>query len=83
MWGHPPCAPPQVGTALFVAPEVMQNFSGGRYDGQAADVWACGVCLFIMLFGRHPYLRPEDAKLNEQQQMIKLFQRMMQVGCWR
>lgn len=69
----------QVGTALFVAPEVMQNFSGGRYDGQAADVWACGVCLFIMLFGRHPYLRAMDNNLNEQQQMIKLFQRMMQV----
>jgi serine/threonine protein kinase len=58
----------------------MQNFSGGRYDGQAADVWACGVCLFIMLFGRHPYLRPSDEKLNEQQQMIKLFQRMMQAS---
>eukprot|EP00197_Chlamydomonas_leiostraca_P011601 CAMPEP_0202876372 /NCGR_PEP_ID=MMETSP1391-20130828/28870_1 /ASSEMBLY_ACC=CAM_ASM_000867 /TAXON_ID=1034604 /ORGANISM="Chlamydomonas leiostraca, Strain SAG 11-49" /LENGTH=885 /DNA_ID=CAMNT_0049558197 /DNA_START=87 /DNA_END=2741 /DNA_ORIENTATION=+ len=68
----------QVGTALFVAPEVMQNFSGVRYDGQAADVWACGVCAFIMLFGRHPYLRTTDADLNEQQQMIKLFQRMMQ-----
>lgn len=47
----------QVGTALFVAPEVMQNFNGGRYDGQAADVWACGVVAFIMLCGRHPYLR--------------------------
>lgn len=31
------------------------------------------------MFGRHPYLKPEDAKLNEQQQMIKLFQRMTQV----
>ncbi|GFH15405.1 protein kinase domain-containing protein [Haematococcus lacustris] len=68
----------QVGTALFVAPEVMQNFTGGNYNGQAADVWACGVCVFIMLFGRHPYLRPADNQLSEQQQMIKLFQRMMQ-----
>eukprot|EP00798_Chlamydomonas_sp_ICE-L_P016247 gene16247-22422_t len=67
----------QVGTALFTAPEVMQNFADGPYDGMAADIWACGVVLAIMLFGRHPFLRPADASLNQSQQMIKLFQRIM------
>jgi serine/threonine protein kinase len=40
----------QVGTALFVAPEVMHNFSNAAYDGAAVDVWSCGIILFIMVY---------------------------------
>ena len=29
--------------------------SGNPYDPPAADVWACGVCLYAMLFGSFPY----------------------------
>lgn len=65
----------QVGTALFVAPEVMHNFSNRPYDGAQADVWSCGIVLFVLLFGRHPFLRPEDAALPDQQQMLALFTR--------
>ncbi|WIA34830.1 hypothetical protein OEZ86_013128 [Tetradesmus obliquus] len=65
----------QVGTALFVAPEVMHNFNHAPYDGAAVDVWAAGIVLFILLFGRHPFLRPEDSSLPEQQQMLALFTR--------
>lgn len=65
----------QVGTALFVAPEVMHNFNNAPYDGVAVDVWAAGIVLFILLFGRHPFLRPEDSALPEQQQMLALFTR--------
>jgi hypothetical protein len=65
----------QVGTALFVAPEVMHNFNNAPYDGAAVDVWAAGIVLFILLFGRHPFLRPEDSALPEQQQMLALFTR--------
>jgi serine/threonine protein kinase len=65
----------QVGTALFVAPEVMHNFSSQPYDGAKADVWSCGIVLFILLFGRHPFLRPEDTSMPEQQQMLALFTR--------
>ena len=31
--------------------------------------------LFVLLYGRHPFLRPEDARLSEQQQMLALFSR--------
>jgi serine/threonine protein kinase len=58
-----------VGTALFVAPEVMHNFNNSAYDGTAVDVWSCGIILFIMVYGRHPYLRKEDMTLPPQQQV--------------
>eukprot|EP00798_Chlamydomonas_sp_ICE-L_P010065 gene10065-7959_t len=67
----------QVGTALYTAPEVMQNFSEDAYDGKAVDIWACGIVLAIMIFGRHPFLRTKDEELNQSQQLIKLFQRVI------
>jgi serine/threonine-protein kinase SRK2 len=67
----------QVGTALFVAPEVMIQINGQSYDGKAADVWACGIILFITLFGKHPFLRAEDTSLPQNVQIVKLFQRVV------
>lgn len=54
---------------MYCAPEVLTNFSEAPYDAKAADVWSCGVVLFIMLFGRHPYARDEDKALPAHQQV--------------
>jgi len=42
----------QVGTKGYMAPEILNN---QPYNGQAADVWAAGVVLFIMLSGFPPF----------------------------
>lgn len=51
----------QCGTALFSAPEVFLNVTGQPYDGQAVDIWSCGVvsCRGSERAGReHPGLHP-------------------------
>jgi len=46
---------PRCGKLKYMAPEV---YSQQPFDGYAVDMWAVGVCLFIMLTGREPWNRP-------------------------
>ncbi|KAJ3432512.1 cbl-interacting protein kinase [Anaeramoeba flamelloides] len=53
------------GTPNYVAPEVI---TGEGYDGQAADIWSCGIILFVFLAG---YLPMDDPSLEVLFEMIK------------
>ncbi|KAK4363701.1 hypothetical protein RND71_018942 [Anisodus tanguticus] len=52
------------GTPAYVAPEVI-NRKG--YDGAKADIWSCGVVLFVLLSGYLPF---QDSNLMEMYRKI-------------
>ncbi|KAL0310619.1 UNVERIFIED_CONTAM: CBL-interacting protein kinase [Sesamum angustifolium] len=52
------------GTPAYVAPEVI-NKRG--YDGEKADIWSCGVILFVLLAGYLPF---HDSNLMEMYRKI-------------
>eukprot|EP00878_Enallax_costatus_P005495 GHUV01005767.1.p1 GENE.GHUV01005767.1~~GHUV01005767.1.p1 ORF type:complete len:235 (+),score=27.94 GHUV01005767.1:264-968(+) len=66
-----------VSSTAHLPPEVL--VSGPRhcqtYNGKAADVWRCGVVLYVMLVGAYPFQRPEDKTFC--QKMRKMIQRIL------
>jgi len=37
----------------LAAEVIASKYTAQKYDGQAADVWSCGVILYLMLVGEH------------------------------
>lgn len=53
-----------MGTLPYMAPEVIRSELGSSYDGKLADIWSCGVVLYVTLYGRYPFEGPKDCVLD-------------------
>lgn len=68
-------AAPLAGSALFTPPEIFLKSvnpdNSSLHQGEAIDTWACGVILFIMRYGHHPFM-PQDSDQSNQASAVTM-----------
>ena len=48
-----------IGTLFYCSPEVLKN----NYD-QKCDIWACGVIMYLLLCGKHPFAGKDEEEIT-------------------
>mmetsp|Transcript_4620 Transcript_4620/g.7936 ORF Transcript_4620/g.7936 Transcript_4620/m.7936 type:complete len:437 (+) Transcript_4620:190-1500(+) len=73
----------QIGTPVYMSPQVISSKNSKQgYDAQKADVWACGVLLFVMLLGMFPFEHAEHPDPNSSDAHVEVW--LQQIKCsWR
>lgn len=55
-----------VGTQPYLAPEVIsrQDPREEAYSGKTADIWCCGIVLYVMMVRQYPFERPGEDRVK-------------------
>eukprot|EP01025_Chloroclados_australasicus_P017921 TRINITY_DN1920_c0_g1_i4.p2 TRINITY_DN1920_c0_g1~~TRINITY_DN1920_c0_g1_i4.p2 ORF type:complete len:401 (-),score=37.36 TRINITY_DN1920_c0_g1_i4:292-1338(-) len=61
----------RVGTPAYLAPEVIKCMQGQKYDAYLADIWSCGVALYVMLTACYPFERAIDKTLKDSGERLR------------
>lgn len=73
-----------VGSDRYMAPEQFEASAANGYSPAAADIWAVGICLLNVLFGRNPFTTPTPSDplyadyLRDRQSLFDVFPNMSQ-----
>mmetsp|Transcript_41220 Transcript_41220/g.131900 ORF Transcript_41220/g.131900 Transcript_41220/m.131900 type:complete len:345 (+) Transcript_41220:167-1201(+) len=72
----------RVGTASYIAPEILGTNAAEGYDGYSADVWSLGVMLHTMLAGAYPFNDPRKPD-NDHATMLRIIALWRREACYQ
>ncbi|MEW5307987.1 MAG: hypothetical protein WDW38_000382 [Sanguina aurantia] len=74
----------QIGTPVYMSPQLinMKQNQGKGYDATKADVWACGVLLFVMLLGMFPFEHTDHPDPNSSAAHVEVWLQQIKTS-WR
>jgi len=73
-----------LGTPVYMSPQILGAKYGNQgFDGAAADVWASGIVLFVMLFGCFPFDHDKHKDPNSDQAHLEVAMAQERLSSWR